>query len=54
MNKKFEFNPPVWRLYDLESGKLIAQDKGPEQFWGTVITSKGVNLSNIEGFYIDG
>lgn len=55
MNDKrygFDYMPPNWRLYDLESGRLVVMDEDAETFWETVTRCKGIPLTKIEGFYL--
>lgn len=47
------FRTPNWRLYDLESGKIIVQAENGYKFWDTVVKCKGINLTEIKGFYLD-
>ena len=46
----FEYMTPEWRLYDLESGRIIVRDKDGEAFWNTVINTCS-SLNEIEGFH---
>jgi hypothetical protein len=48
----FDYVTPNWRLYDLESGIIIAWDNDGEAFWNRVINTCAT-LNEIQGFHFD-